>query len=77
MLPRLAAQLDVSPISDIIGVKDSDTFIRFSVLFVVLTCRPQSLLPIGSVLTDFLESVFGLFYFKCKFLIEIEHITGG
>jgi len=28
VLPRVAAQLDVSPISDITGVKDSDTFVR-------------------------------------------------
>jgi len=28
VLPRVAAQLDVSPISDIVGVKDKDTFVR-------------------------------------------------
>jgi electron transfer flavoprotein alpha subunit len=28
VLPRVAAKLDVSPISDIVGVKDADTFVR-------------------------------------------------
>lgn len=28
VLPRVAAKLDVSPITDIIGVKDANTFIR-------------------------------------------------
>jgi electron transfer flavoprotein alpha subunit len=27
-MPRVAAKLDVSPISDITGVKDKDTFVR-------------------------------------------------
>ena len=28
LLPRVAAKLDISPISDIIGVESADTFVR-------------------------------------------------
>jgi len=57
LLPRVAAKLDVSQISDIIGVKDSDTFIRTMYAgSAIMTLRSKDPVKIITVRTTAFEA---------------------
>jgi len=57
LLPRIAAKLDVSPISDIINVKDADTFVRTMYAgSAILTLRSKDPVKIITVRTTAFEA---------------------